>query len=506
MLFNSLAFLVGFMPIVLAGYAALAALRAHRLAIAFLALASLFFYSWWNPAHLPLILASIAFNFVVGRSLARTRSRALLALGVAANLALLGWFKYAMFFAAQFGWSVGEIALPLAISFFTFQQIAYLVDACNGKSGDGDIWDYALFVSFFPQLIAGPIVHHREMMPQFARRGGLRLRWRDVGVGLTVFAIGLFKKVMIADSLDPAVDNGFASADDIDFLSAWGAATGWGMQIYFDFSGYSDMAIGLGRMFGIRLPLNFNSPYKAGSIIDFWRRWHITLSRFLRDYLYVPLGGNRRGRARRYVNLLTTMLLGGLWHGAAWTFVVWGALHGLYLAVNHGWRALWRGRPPSGPFARAAGWAVTFAAVTVAWVFFRAADFAQARAMLEGMAGLNGFLLPSQFEGALGAVSPALAKAFEYHIADAYSAGDLLLTFSLVLFALVAPNTQEIMRAAGVGLAPGGAPEARPARPALRALSWRPHPAYGAVFGAAFALAFLYVAAGAPSEFIYFHF
>jgi len=263
--------------------------------------------------------------------------------------------------------------LPLGISFFTFQKIALLADAYEGKIQSLNFLDYALFVLFFPQLIAGPIVHHSEAMSQFQTRGPVQAS--VIAMGLTIFAIGLANKVLLADSLavyaTPQFDAAAAGAP-LSFLAAWSGALAYTLQLYFDFSGYTDMAIGAALLFGVRLPLNFNSPYKARNIIDFWRRWHMTLSRFLRDYLYIPLGGNRHGKLSRYLNLFITMLFGGLWHGAGWTFIFWGALHGFYLAINHGWEALLArfgaGDVNPGGARRLGAQVVTFLAVVVGWV------------------------------------------------------------------------------------------------------------------------------------------
>jgi D-alanyl-lipoteichoic acid acyltransferase DltB (MBOAT superfamily) len=423
MLFNSPEFLFGFLPVVLAAFFAVAR-ASTAAAAAWLVAASLFFYGWWDPRYLALLLASIAFNFAVGSRLARAHaagggpaSRATLALGIGANLALLGYYKYAGFLVATVdrlagaGLPVPEIVLPLGISFFTFTQIAYLVDAWRGEAADYNPVHYALFVTYYPHLIAGPILHHREMMPQFADAAVYRFDRAAFALGLTIFLLGLAKKVILADGFSPYAREAFAAADagaELTFFAAWAGALAYTLQLYFDFSGYSDMAVGLAKMMRIDLPVNFRSPYKAASIIDFWRRWHITLSRFLRDYLYLPLGGNRRGPARRYANLMLTMLLGGLWHGAGWTFVFWGGLHGLYLVVNHGWRTAAARLPPmpapAYALGRGAGWALTFLAVVVGWVFFRADTFAGALGMLAGMAGANGALLPDQ----LLAVAPWL--------------------------------------------------------------------------------------------------
>ena len=293
-----------------------------------------------------------------------------------------------------------------AFRFSRLPQIAFLVDAHRGLAREYSFTHYTLFVTYFPHLIAGPILHHREMMPQFDRRSTYTLDWDNVAVGLTMFIIGLFKKTVIADDMaafaSPAFDAA-AGGTQLTLLEAWGAALAYTFQIYFDFSGYTDMALGASRMFGIVLPLNFRSPYKAANIIDFWRRWHITLSRFLRDYVYIPLGGNRKSVPRRYENLLLTMLIGGLWHGAGWTFVFWGALHGIYLVINHGWRSLRRRFDTAAPpGARALATLTTFVAVVVAWVFFRASDFTSAVSIIAGMAGQNGVVLPAQWQPTTG--------------------------------------------------------------------------------------------------------
>ena len=405
MLFNSEVFLFAFLPLTLAVFYILGGLRRTRLAIFVLVLASLFYYGWWNPAYLPLILGSMFGNYLLGLSLAGAvksqrsgRARTLLTVGIAANLGALGYFKYAGFLVANAvalglgDFTIPEILLPLAISFFTFQQIAYLVDVYQQKVQENDPLSYALFVTFFPQLIAGPIVHHAEMMPQFRNKSMGKLLTGNLAVGSAIFFLGLFKKVVIADNISPFADSVFSAAEAgsvISFADAWAGSLAYSFQIYFDFSGYSDMAIGIGRLFGINLPLNFNSPYKATGIVDFWRRWHMTLSRFLRDYLYIPLGGNRLGPQRRYVNMFVVMLLGGLWHGAGWNFVMWGALHGSYLGINHAWRA-WRGEPSQQWAAVWGSRVLTFVAVVFAWVYFRAESFAAANTIVQAMVTLPG--------------------------------------------------------------------------------------------------------------------
>ena len=415
MLFHSYGFIFLFLPLVLLGFFLLGRLGDKRWALAGLTLASLLFYAWWNVAYLPLLILSIGVNYLLGRTLAGVPApgagrRLYLTLGIVFNLLLLGYFKYAGFAVETLNqvtggdYELNSIVLPLAISFFTFQQIAYLVDAYYGKAREYSFLNYTLFVSFFPQLIAGPIVHHGEMMPQFEDRRIFRPRIEQMDVGLLIFVIGLFKKVFLADGMAQFSEPVFSLAgqgETLSFLDAWGGALAYTLQIYFDFSAYSDMAIGLAWMLGISLPFNFASPYKASSIIDFWRRWHMTLSRFLRDYLYIPLGGNRKGKGRRYLNVMVTMLLGGLWHGAAWTFVAWGGIHGLLLMINHGWRALrrrlgWEARRRNF-CGRLLASACTFLAVTFAWVFFRAESFSSASSLLSSMMGLRGMQMPLEW-------------------------------------------------------------------------------------------------------------
>jgi D-alanyl-lipoteichoic acid acyltransferase DltB (MBOAT superfamily) len=408
MLFNSYAFIFVFLPAVLLGFFQLG--RIHpRYAAAWLALASLAFYGYWNPAYIGLLLGSIVCNYAFGTWIAKSAlhgkgSTPLLAAAIVANLALLGYYKYANFFLSSVNalsgssWSLGEIMLPLGISFFTFTQIAFLVDTWQGKVKEYNFVHYVLFVTYFPHLIAGPVLHHKEMMPQFAHTATYRLDWDNIANGLMLFTLGLCKKTLVADALAPyatAIFTGAQHGVETGILptayEAWAGALAYTLQIYFDFSGYTDMALGIALMFGIRLPINFDSPYKAASIIEFWRRWHMTLSRFLRDYLYIPLGGNRQGKLRRYINLFITMLLGGLWHGAGWTFVLWGALHGAYLTINHLWRDYVVARLPF----RAPAWlaafigaTLTFIAVVTAWVLFRASDMSQASTLLQAMYGI----------------------------------------------------------------------------------------------------------------------
>jgi alginate O-acetyltransferase complex protein AlgI len=507
MLFNSYVFIGAFLPVALAGYLLLARLGADRPARIWLTAASLFFYTWWNLAHLPVLLASIGFNYLMGRALANRRRRArpvrpLLHAGVAANLALLGYFKYTAFVTDNVGalagidFAVAAVVLPLAISFFTFQQIAYLADAAAGDAGEYGLVDYCLFVAFFPQLIAGPIVHHREMMGQFQEPARLRLGHEAFARGITFFTIGLFKKVVIADTLAATADAAFfASAEGsaLTAAAAWNGVAAYTLQLYFDFSGYSDMAVGLALMFGIRLPYNFDSPYKAANIVDFWRRWHMTLSRFLRDYLYVALGGNRRGRARRHLNLMLTMMLGGLWHGAGWTFLAWGTLHGLYLVANHAWRGLRARLGLTRPLGLPGLWAarlVTLLAVMVGWVFFRAPGLDAAFAMLDAMAGAHGWIAGDDPLIRLLAPLPGegLARSLLNRFDAAYGH---LLVMAAMLAAWAFPNSQEIVDGIGAQTGPS-------------AFRWRPSPAWAACIAAC--LLFTVTQMSRVSAFLYFQF
>jgi D-alanyl-lipoteichoic acid acyltransferase DltB (MBOAT superfamily) len=469
-IFSSYEFIFAFLPIALGSFLLLSRLALFRLAMAGTILFSLFFYAWWNPPYVILIVVLMIFNYGVGKYmlLHQPGRKAALILGIGANLAVLAYFKYADFFIGSVnelggsGIPLPHVILPLAISFFTFQKIAFLSDIYSGKISRLNFLDYCLFVLFFPQLIAGPIVHYRELKPQFDQLRVSGPAAENVAIGLAFFLIGLGKKVIIADSVarysTPIFDLA-AAGGGVSLAEAWLAALAYTCQLYFDFSGYSDMAIGLARMFSIRLPFNFDSPYKSLSIIEFWRRWHITLSVFLRDYLYIPLGGNRKGPGRRYVNLLMTMLLGGLWHGAGWTFVVWGGLHGVYLVTNHIWREAgflqaWRGRLPY----KAGSFLLTFLCVVVAWVVFRADGIHAASTMLHAMVAgdTNG--------------GHALAPKFAI--------------VAMVLgIALLAPNAQSI----------------------VEQNAWRvPRPAMFTMLGVMGAVALMLLKA--PAEFIYFRF
>ena len=399
MIFSSPTFILLFLPIAFLGYFALIRMRLVLAGKAWLVAVSLFFYAYWNIAYLPILVGSILFNFAVGTHLSsnsaagysRFSPRLVLAGGIAANLGLLGYFKYANFLtdninaAFNVGLALPDILLPLGISFFTFTQIAYLVDSYRGEAREYDFLNYALFVTFFPHLIAGPILHHHEMMTQFKSRWNLAVRYRNIALGLFIFSIGLFKKVVIADTFAIWANAGFDGETALDFFSAWGASLSYTFQLYFDFSGYCDMAIGAALLFNIWLPINFNSPYQALDIQDFWRRWHITLSRYLRDYLYIPLGGNRCSTPRVYLNLMATFILGGLWHGASWMFVMWGAFHGAALVLHRAWSGLGLRMP------KALAWLLTFNFINFTWIFFRANTLEDALRVIRGMADVGSF-------------------------------------------------------------------------------------------------------------------
>lgn len=405
MSFTSGYFILGFYPIILLVYWLLRHTHSAPLAFSWLSLCSILLYGWWDSTHLPLLVASLFVNYALGFWLSRVpeckpRFKALfLAVGIAINIFTLGYYKYFYFFVdivntvLQTSYVATAADIPLGISFLTFVQIAYLVDVCNGTSVRSSFLHYSVFITFFPKLIAGPIVRHEQFLPQLlATSNKSSSRAADIAEGLTVFAFGLFKKVVFADSLGHGVDPLFASISagtDPSFVEAWFGVLSYTFQLYFDFSGYTDMAIGLAQTFGISLPRNFNSPYKATSIIDFWRRWHITFSTFLRDYLYIPMGGNRKGIFRQHWNLLATMVLGGLWHGANWTFIIWGVLHGAFLIVNHIWTKMNLPCPPL------LGRTITFLSVVVAWGWFRAENVSSGVRLCKSLVGFNG-LLPTE--------------------------------------------------------------------------------------------------------------
>jgi D-alanyl-lipoteichoic acid acyltransferase DltB (MBOAT superfamily) len=542
MLFNSVEFVSWFVPVTLAGFFLLGHWRLERFAIAFLVLMSLFFYAWWRIEYLALLVGSILFNYYVGRLLTEYRSRWLLAFGVAANLGVLGYYKYSLFvlgninLAFDTSFTMSAVLLPLGISFFTFQQIAYLIDNYGGITKEHSFFNYALFVSFFPQLIAGPIVHHKEILPQFRDPKTFVPNLENLSVGLTIFAIGLFKKVIIADRISvysTRVFDAAAAGETITFVESWGGAVAFTLQLYFDFSGYSDMAIGLGWLFGIRLPVNFNSPYKAASIIEFWQRWHITLTRFLTAYIYNPIvmsltrrrmaAGKpllRRGSMQigPFVMLLAlpslfTMFVAGVWHGAGFQFIIFGVLHGVYLVINHAWRAIRGKSRPLSPRAallmRPIGVIITFIAVVVSLVFFRAESVPHALAMLSSMAGLGDIVIPYQYGRYLGSLREGLPAFIELRWLDYYDTEQVMWLLLLMAVVWILPNTQDwvAFHAAkkkddqlGTQTAGLFAQLIKPVR------EWSPNHATAILTGLLASLSLLEIVSEAPSEFLYFNF
>ena len=526
MLFNSLEFIFLFLPITLVIFFQISKLGNYRFAIAFLVAASLSFYGWWNPPYLILLIFSLIFNYFIGSALSdklkiSVSKKLLLTLGIIVNLGLIGYFKYANFFLSSLSSLIGtnfnieNIILPLAISFFTFQQIAYLVDAYKGETKEYNFLDYCLFVTFFPQLIAGPIVHHKEVMPQFADKSTYRFNPENMAVGITIFSLGLFKKVVFADNIAvyaTPVFNAASQGRAPTLIEAWIAALAYTLQLYFDFSGYSDMAIGISRMFGIKLPINFNSPYKAISISDFWRRWHITLSNFLRDYLYIPLGGSRQGEIRRNLNLLITMLLGGLWHGAGWTFIFWGGLHGSYLIINHQWRSL-RKRlghdlKNTNWVDRGCGWFLTFIAVVVSWVFFRAESMGTALVIVKGMFGFNGLSVAESLSGKLGFLQNWNIQPNGWLPIIATKPTDIILFLPFLLkIAWFAPNTQEWMEHHNPVLNHKLANTSSVSNIYVwKKLQWQPSNVYGVIVSLLILITLKVILDAPESEFLYFNF
>jgi D-alanyl-lipoteichoic acid acyltransferase DltB (MBOAT superfamily) len=437
MLFNSVEFLFIYLPLVLAVFSWLNRRKDGQWAVAFLAAASIFFYAWWDSRYVVLLLGSMICNWWFGTRLMKSPSRKLLATAISVNLLVLGYYKYANFFVKNAMALVGsdftlhQIVLPLGISFFTFTQIAFLVDAYKGLVKEKGPLNYALFVTFFPHLIAGPVLHHKEMMPQFAALQGKKPDSLMVANGLFLLILGLFKKLLIADTLAQYVDPAFANVSTMEILDAWTATVGYSLQLYFDFSAYSEMAMGISMLFGVMLPMNFNSPYRATNIADFWKRWHMTLSRFLRDYLYIPLGGNRKGIPRMFAALWITMLLGGIWHGAGWQFIVWGVMHGTLLIVHRLWTRAGLSMPD---------WParlLTFSYVMLAWVMFRANSVSDALIVWKKMAGLDGIVLPAAFrEFKLHGIQTALSPTI--------NGIEIFVMLAMVVFCMTNKNVHEI--------------------------------------------------------------
>ncbi len=509
MLFNSFEFLFFFLPAALLGYQ-LASRFGGRAVVSWLALASLVFYARWRPLFVVFLVFSILLNYTTAVLIQRAKEnehlqKIILYTGIAIDLLLLCYFKYLfpfLNFLNQVGWTTHsweQVVLPLGISFFTFTQIGYLIDLQEGQAEPQDLIGYTLFVTFFPHLIAGPILHHREMMPQFSRTRRFSLAWNDFSIGLTWFVLGLCKKVLLADRIAPVANFAFAHTHSLSWFDAWVGALAYVIQLYFDFSGYSDMAIGLARMFGIRFPLNFNSPYKAPDIINYWQRWHMTLTRYLTMYLYNPISLNinrRRMAAGKKTSkkavatlpgflsmiatpTLTTMFLAGIWHGAGLTFLIFGVLHGFYLTVNHAWRIF---QSPSGVLTRLLAFRplsilVTFVCVVISEVFFRATNTADAFALLAAMFGIPvSSAAPSRVHG--------------------YGTADLLFLGALLIVVQTFPNTQEIL----------GQVEPAHGSETLRVpdVRWRPTLVWSAALGCLLVLVFAYMTNS--SAFLYFQF
>ena len=523
MLFNSIEFLLFYLPIVVIVYYYLINRFNSSAHIYFLVISSLIFYGWWNPNHIFLIIISVLVNYYLSKKIIHFKrvyfyKKLFLIFGIIFNLGLLAYFKYMNFFIENLSYildkdfSVFLIILPLGISFYTFQQIAFLVDTFKQKTNGTKLHNYFLFVSFFPQLISGPIVHHKEMMFQFIRlKEKSKHLWENLSLGFTVITIGLFKKVVIAEKMANWSDQIFsysASGGVLTFLEAWIGVLCFSFQIYFDFSAYSDIAIGLALLFGIKLPINFYSPYKATSIIEFWRLWHITLSRFLKNYLYIPLGGNKHGNIRRYLNLFLVMLLGGLWHGAGWTFILWGFLHGLFLTLNHMFRTLikllnlkilihnifylW--------FFRV----LTFILVSLAWVLFRSEDLVSSLSMYNSLFGLNGVTLPTHYELYFGDfVFYLKLLGINFNTTPNFGGGfQILWIIAMFLLVWFCPNTIEIMSKFKIHIEN----ENFNKYSNFNFIKWRPNSFFSLILSLVIFFVIIKIFQGREGEFIYFQF
>jgi alginate O-acetyltransferase complex protein AlgI len=518
MLFNSVIFILIFLPISVTVYYFLLGKNNKNFALLFLVLCSLFFYGWWEPKYLLLIIISVVVNYstvhFMNKSIARVKL--FLIAGIIFNLGLLGFFKYFDLLVltvneiTSLQFNSWHIVLPLAISFFTFQQIAYLVDAAQGKVKEQGFLNYILFVTFFPQLIAGPIVHHSEMMPQFKEKLLPEKFWENISVGLTIFTIGLFKKVVLAEQMAYWADKTFAASNmgvEIGMLDAWTGVLCFSFQVYFDFSGYTDMAMGAARLFGIKLPLNFFSPYKASNIIEFWRSWHITLSRFLRDYLYVPLGGNKFGTLHRFKNLFIVMLLGGLWHGAGYNFIIWGGLHGLYLSINHAWHYVFKENinNTTNAFKIWSGRMLTFLLVTYAWVYFRSDSLDSAINMSNGLMGLNGTVLPMHYAAWFGnSLADLQQVGIEFGSTITYGGGmQIIWIVAMFGFVWLLPNTQEILRRYQPAI---DFHEIKSVGWMSKYFIWSPNIMTGLIMSIMAISLIILILQGQPGEFIYFQF
>jgi len=526
MLFNSPIFLFVFLPAAVGAYVVLRQLAGPRAVLGLLLGASLLFYGWWNPRYLPLLGGIAVFNFIVARWITALRSagrtgrvRWLLIFGIAVDVMVLGYFKYTDFLidtanvVLRTDFMLQHIVLPLGISFFTFQKIAYLVDSSRGQVAEHDFLEYCFFVMFFPQLLSGPITHHSEIFSQIKGPWAFAIKPSNFMLGLTIFVIGLFKKVVLADNFAPLVSGVYdmaAAGQTLDFFTAWQGAIAFKFQLYFDFSGYSEMALGAARLFGVQLPLNFNSPLRALNVVDYWRRWHMTLSRWLRDYIYIPLGGSRRGTKRLYFNLMVTLALSGLWHGAAWHFVLWGSLQGASMVLNHAWRSIWP--PINAWWSNTVARLVTFFGLTMVLVTHRAPSMDVALRVFRGM-----FNLPVSWHEVLGPLAVGLTWLGVRFDGPPVSAGQWELMPSLIFWLAVVwflPNTQQMLARWHPAFNYGVAERQRDppliervpslARILPWRLEWRPNVAAAVFIGVLAALAFLNL--HHVSEFLYFRY
>lgn len=445
MLFNSHIYIFIFLPIVFLLYFYIRKNLSATFSTSILVIASYVFYAYWNPKYIFLILGSIYLNYMIGGYIYKKKSRNLLILGIILNVTPLIFYKYTNFIIINLNNLFGlefeklEITLPLAISFFTFQQIAYLVDSYKKITLEYNLSSYSLFVSFFPQLIAGPIVHHKEMLPQFFDKKNINVNHVNIKKGLVLFTIGLFKKAVIADSFISIVSNGFDKNVALDFFEAWASTLSYTLQLYFDFSGYCDMAIGSAILFNIMIPENFNSPYKSKNIQEFWRNWHITLGKWLRDYIYIPLGGNKCSQYKKSFNLIVTFLIGGIWHGAGWNFLLWGAFHGIALVIHSAFKKL------KIKVNQLLSISLTFVFVHFAWVFFRSENFERSIEIIKSMIGFNGCMLPKSIDKVLGTLTNPNLKPFLFNIRGDLSSreimGSIFIGLVIVFFC---PNSKDL--------------------------------------------------------------
>lgn len=515
MLFNSYVFILFFLPMALIGFYLIGNIFGQRKAIYWLIALSLIFYSWWNYKFIILILTSVGVNYTFGGLIIRyNRIRSVakryLVAGLVLNLGLLAYFKYFNFFIDNVNFlfstdiHIYKIILPVGISFYTFTQISYLVDLYREKIlSNYRFSSYMLFVVYFPHLLSGPILNHKEMIPQYDHKNLISFNLKNFSIGLSLFALALFKKVIIADYLSGIASPLFAASAEgsiLSFFESWVASISYTFQIYFDFSGYSEITIGLSLMFNVLIPANFFSPYKSKSLEQFWHRWHISLSRFLRDYLYIPLGGNRKGKGRQWFNLLVTMLLGGLWHGAAWTFVIWGGVHGILLMLNHAFKGF-------GKYKIAfLQWVITFFIVINTWVLFRAESLSSAISIYARMYKFRGIGLPAFWEE-VPLIASLASKGF-FNFGGLYANISittfhfLLMLFLAAFIALCLPNIYQIYKGNDIAIITYRAVIQDLER--TKSNNWHRSVVWAFIVGLLFAIAMLSL--GDASEFLYFQF